>query len=408
MSNYTVKKGDGWYKIAKNLGVNVNDLLKANNATLDTIIHPGQILKSSNKLVAKSDKQYKHMNGLQMDWKSYGDEQQAQQNEFKDKFITPTLQKVTKMSKQADKEINRYNSRKKQLLAKHKNDPIPLNTYKNKADISKLQDQLYSLGYLKGSYNKAVDGVWGDNTQAAYDAAVAAGYFPKQNNENKNLFTGELKPNTRVATTGISANSFFGDVVRKISPRQYTAAQNTVDDIINAPIKRFIGNITSPEVANFVMPTKTYNENDLSSEMYTFLQDVADRKWNPADREKYFQKNPNAKIYKGFHGRVGNGVKESDYQKLYGVPYEGPMTHGIAKTMFGDGIYQSQGTLGSFGLVYTKDGVDVIDDWNFKGSNNFDTSSATGVIRQAAEKMGSQENSDVTPIRALKARIKYK
>lgn len=33
MSNYTVKKGDGWYRIAKNLGVNVNDLLKANNAT---------------------------------------------------------------------------------------------------------------------------------------------------------------------------------------------------------------------------------------------------------------------------------------------------------------------------------------------------------------------------------------
>lgn len=180
MSNYTVKKGDGWYKIAKNLGVNVNDLLKANNATLDTQIHPGQILKSSNKLVAKSDKQYKHMDGLQMDWKSYGDEQQAQQNEFKDKFITPTLQKVTKMSKQADKEINRYNSRKKQLLAKHKNDPIPLNTYKNKADISKLQDQLHSLGYLKGSYNRAVDGVWGKATQAAYDAAVNDGIFNKK------------------------------------------------------------------------------------------------------------------------------------------------------------------------------------------------------------------------------------
>ena len=43
---YEVKKGDGWYKIAKNLGVNVNDLLKANNATIDTMIHPGQRLKN--------------------------------------------------------------------------------------------------------------------------------------------------------------------------------------------------------------------------------------------------------------------------------------------------------------------------------------------------------------------------
>ena len=38
---YEVKKGDGWYKIAKSLGVNVNDLLQANNAKLDTMLQPG-------------------------------------------------------------------------------------------------------------------------------------------------------------------------------------------------------------------------------------------------------------------------------------------------------------------------------------------------------------------------------
>ena len=44
---YEVKKGDGWYRIAKNLGVNVNDLLQANNAKLDTMLQPGQKLKTS-------------------------------------------------------------------------------------------------------------------------------------------------------------------------------------------------------------------------------------------------------------------------------------------------------------------------------------------------------------------------
>lgn len=36
-----VQKGDGWYKIAKREGIDVNELLKANNATLDTMLHPG-------------------------------------------------------------------------------------------------------------------------------------------------------------------------------------------------------------------------------------------------------------------------------------------------------------------------------------------------------------------------------
>ena len=39
---YEVKKGDGWYKIAKSQGIDVNELLALNNATLDTMLHPGQ------------------------------------------------------------------------------------------------------------------------------------------------------------------------------------------------------------------------------------------------------------------------------------------------------------------------------------------------------------------------------
>lgn len=47
MSEYEVKKGDGWYKIAKNLGIDVNELLKLNNANLNTQLHPGQKIKGA-------------------------------------------------------------------------------------------------------------------------------------------------------------------------------------------------------------------------------------------------------------------------------------------------------------------------------------------------------------------------
>ena len=45
MSTYKVKSGDGWYRIAKNTGVDVNQLLKLNNATLKTTLHPNQEIK---------------------------------------------------------------------------------------------------------------------------------------------------------------------------------------------------------------------------------------------------------------------------------------------------------------------------------------------------------------------------
>lgn len=45
-STYTVKSGDGWYKIAKANNIDVNQLLKLNGANLNTMIHPGQVLKT--------------------------------------------------------------------------------------------------------------------------------------------------------------------------------------------------------------------------------------------------------------------------------------------------------------------------------------------------------------------------
>ena len=44
LATYTVVRGDGWFAIARKLGVNVKDLLRANNATTATMIHPGNVL----------------------------------------------------------------------------------------------------------------------------------------------------------------------------------------------------------------------------------------------------------------------------------------------------------------------------------------------------------------------------
>jgi LysM repeat protein len=41
---HTVKAGDGWWQIANDNHVPLNDLLTANGATLNTVIHPGDRL----------------------------------------------------------------------------------------------------------------------------------------------------------------------------------------------------------------------------------------------------------------------------------------------------------------------------------------------------------------------------
>lgn len=41
MGEYIAKPGDGWYRIAKNTGMDVNTLLKLNNANLNTPVYAG-------------------------------------------------------------------------------------------------------------------------------------------------------------------------------------------------------------------------------------------------------------------------------------------------------------------------------------------------------------------------------
>lgn len=84
------------------------------------------------------------------------------------------------------------------------------------------------------------------------------------------------------------------------------------------------------------------------------------------------------------------------------------MSKGFLNTMFGEGIDQAQGTLGSFNILYTKDGAYVVDDWDFGTGSRFDLSSPMGVIRQAEESFGSQERSNLTPVRSIKAFFPYK
>ena len=255
-----------------------------------------------------------------------------------------------------------------------------------------LQEQLVKAGYDLGL--TGADGIWGKRSQLALNQAQKDGY---------EIIDGKLiKPTP-------SLKEKAQTLVRKTTPRTYTAAQNTIGDLIAAPVKRLVGKITNPEIANKVFPTEIYDERHLSSELYDWLQDAVDKKWNPEDRKKYFEKNPDAQINKGWIGRLGkNTPGQSDYQRYYGEAYTGPVVKGFGATMFGTGLDQAQGTLGSFNIVYTKDGAYIEDSWDFGTGSKFDTSTLMGTVRQMAEDYGSQEQSDIQPTRAIKAKIKYR
>lgn len=198
-------------------------------------------------------------------------------------------------------------------------------------------------------------------------------------------------------------------VDRALTPRRYTAAQNTVADLIGAPLRRGLAHIIGPKLTNKLLPTREFNENHLSPELYEWLQDAVDRKWSPKERNRYFETNPTKEVVKDWKGRIaGTRSKESDYKKHYSEDYTGPVKKGASATMFGSGIDQAQGTLGSFKLRYTKDGVYVEDAWDFGTGTEFDTSTGMGKIRQAEEDYGSQENSGINPTRSIKAFIRYK
>lgn len=402
---YEVKKGDGWYKIAKTLGVNVNDLLKANNAILDTMLQPGQKLQTSTKLAAKPTSGWK--NSAANDW------------------ANEQINKNAELVSKAKTNVEKDNQARKDKIYQGQ----PDKTYQemqSKDKIQALQRQLRAAGYDIGKFG--ADGVMGNATNAAIKQAEQDGYTVTNNQLVKKQPVKQVTSQQTPQVFGAAGpeyavmaqaqmykdnpemlNTGFEELQRQVTPRQYTAAQNTVVDLIKAPIKRVLGSTLGNNTAEFIMPKTVYNENHLSDELYTWLQDAVDKKWSPEERIKYFENNPNAKITKGWTGRLtGKKATQSDYQKYYGTPYTGPMKYGFKETMFGDGLPQAQGTLGSFDIVYTKDGAYIEDDWDFGTGKEFDTNSLMGFIRSSAEKFGSQENDSLESIRGLKALIKYK
>lgn len=125
---YKVQKGDGWYKIAKNTGMDVNELLKLNNATLNTVIHPGQEIKTK----AQNDQ-----SGLGKYVQGFAKEETPK--------TMPTPYKLGYTEQQFIKDNARS-----------------------------IQQQLANAGYDLGKYG--VDGKWGKASQAALDAARRDGY----------------------------------------------------------------------------------------------------------------------------------------------------------------------------------------------------------------------------------------
>lgn len=420
-TGYKIQKGDTLSKIAKQYNVSINELARLNNIKDINKINAGTILKLPNQKqnVSLYKKEYPK---LQIT------------NNYTNLSWTPK-----------DSNLSSNEVAKQEALNK------VAGSFDRKENARKLQTMLKEgfSGFGKGYYSGNIDGDWGKGSKAALRQALGdAGYDQNSIDAtmdyvNKNIYSrdfsiskaynfdkkarsqqsvSKLTPkSSSTVSYQYSVHPMFGtplnvnvdieglkELKKQGTVRQYTAAQNTLEDVVKAPIKRGIGTVLGSDVANFVMPTKEYNEDHLSGELYNWLQEAIDKKWPIEERQKYFEQNPDAEVKKGWHGRVNDKVKVSDYQKYYGVPYTGPMGHGIKETMFGAGIPQAQGTLGSFNIVYTKDGAYIQDDWDFGVGKDFGHDNLLQIIRSSAEKLGSQENSDIEPIRKINAFIKYR
>lgn len=177
---YEVKKGDGWYRIAKNLGVNVNDLLQANNAKLDTMLQPGQKLKTSKVSVQPS---------ITNQWQVVAGQNDAAANWFKQKIDT-TMNRVNQAL--AEQEANEQKIQRKASIGTK-----GVVQQQAKADTIRLQQALLKEGYDLGRWG--ADGNWGRATDAAIAQAEKDGWVvdghrlikkpqPKQNQSSNDTW----------------------------------------------------------------------------------------------------------------------------------------------------------------------------------------------------------------------------
>lgn len=210
-----------------------------------------------------------------------------------------------------------------------------------------------------------------------------------------------------------------------------TGWTNTVLDVL--------GNNTRDDQGN---PLFTINRdfNDMSPNTQAFLQDAIDKKvvpgkWNsPEEREKYFQEHPNDTIRTGWYGRLNKelkkkGITKSDYKKYYGIDY-GSIGDMPGLTAFGvnvapgdnggikmfdpvtAGLYETQQSMGSFPLAYTKDGVLTDgEDWNFKEADKdakYDSYNPLKILRVWAGRHGTNEKDKVKSVVTSNMKIPYK
>ena len=154
---YEVKKGDGWYRIAKNLGVNVNDLLQANNAKLDTMLQPGQKLKTS-----KVPEQPSMTN----QWQVVAGQNNAVANWAKQR-VNATVNNVNQALAEQEASENEI-QRKASIGTKG------VVQQQAKADTIRLQQALLKEGYDLGRWG--ADGNWGRATDAAIAQAEKDGW----------------------------------------------------------------------------------------------------------------------------------------------------------------------------------------------------------------------------------------
>lgn len=405
--SYKVKKGDNLSNIAKKNGMTLQQLLKLNPQIKNAnSIGIGDTITLSNQSSKVNDVANYSYGQFQPEiptdeTTSWGRNQKLnyQRSQMMDKELDKSKKFLKEGAEQGKKDRAKLVKRQTQQM-KGRSPEYLITT--------KRQQALKPYGYTG-----EIDGIWGRGSEAAYKKAKEAGYDfdsdgnlvkqktklqSKTDNQNQNIKTvynpqtGRYEPNLGLDKT------IFG----------YSAVSNTITDAIWAPVKRFLNHTFGINI-----PAQTFNESDLTPEHYEFWQEAIERKWPKKERDAYFAKNPDAQVHKGWIGRITpelrkKGISQSDYKKYFGQNYDGPMARGLQETMFGEGISQAMGTIGSGNIVYTKDGAYLTDDWDFKGTGKFDTSDFKGVVRQFQENYGSQENDDTNPVRQFKGLIKYK
>lgn len=154
---YEVKKGDGWYKIAKSLGVNVNDLLKANNANIDTMLHPGQKLN-----ITKQEE----TPGITNNWQSIAGQNNAISNWAQ--------QRVNDSVNTVNQGIAQKEAEEQEIQRKASQGTKGFVQQQAKANTIRLQQALLKEGYNLGRWG--ADGNWGNATDAAIAQAEKDGW----------------------------------------------------------------------------------------------------------------------------------------------------------------------------------------------------------------------------------------